>query len=270
MHRDQDDHSLTWAALLGHWAEFAKSALALPDDAQGRQWRDAVVWIISLQAVTFALGDLDRIERDERALGLDRAEILIRECAAKLHEIWRGEPLPERLGELIGDARLTFKNVSQSGVEWLLVGETATVGHPAELAGALVAMGFVGDLYLPVPGQTLFTGSPIAFMSGVDGQPPQTDVVLLVSTWLDVDADPEFAPEPRQVYRQFDFAAGGPVRDLVVDLGGEVFAGQPLLMLAINQGEIQAVPLPPRSMREQSPVPVVFGAAEAEEGGNGR
>ena len=31
---------LTWAALIGHWAAFAKSALALPLDAPGRALRE--------------------------------------------------------------------------------------------------------------------------------------------------------------------------------------------------------------------------------------
>lgn len=72
-----DPRKLTWAALLGRWVEFARSAVALPDDAQGRAYKAVVPDIIGLQAVTMALSELDQLPPDERALGLDRAQILI-------------------------------------------------------------------------------------------------------------------------------------------------------------------------------------------------
>ena len=72
-----DPRKLTWAALLARWVNFARSAVALPDDAQGRAWKSAVPDIIALQAVTMALGELDQLPTEERALGLDRAQVLI-------------------------------------------------------------------------------------------------------------------------------------------------------------------------------------------------
>ena len=67
-----DTDKLTWAALLGRWMAFAKNAVALPDDDAGRRVRNSVVDLITLQAVWFALQNLDELDPDERALGIDR------------------------------------------------------------------------------------------------------------------------------------------------------------------------------------------------------
>ena len=95
---------LTWAVLLGRWTDFARAAVALPRDADGDRWRASVAPVIGLQAVTFALGDLDRLEPAERALGLDRAEVLIGRYSGELHEHWRGVPMHGELVRLIEDA----------------------------------------------------------------------------------------------------------------------------------------------------------------------
>ena len=68
--------------------EFAKSALALPQDATGDALRQSVPDIIMLQAVTCALRDLGDLSADERALGLDRAELLIEKHAEALARRW--------------------------------------------------------------------------------------------------------------------------------------------------------------------------------------
>ncbi len=100
---------LTWAALLGRWVEFAQAAVALPDDAQGRNWRQAVPAIIGLQAVTMALGDADQLAPDQRALGLDRAEILIDRHVRQLHGIFGRSQLHPMLEELILDAHSALR-----------------------------------------------------------------------------------------------------------------------------------------------------------------
>jgi len=97
------DH-LTWAVLLGRWVQFARSAVALPDDAAGRRLRDSVGDIIQLQAVWFALQHVDELPADERALGLDKAEVLIDKHAAALRERFGEEALPAMIEELISDA----------------------------------------------------------------------------------------------------------------------------------------------------------------------
>lgn len=95
----------TWSALLARWVEFARAALALPDTDEGTRWRASVPAIITLQAVTHALGEVDRLPAPERGLALDRAGVLIRENEESVRLLWEAEGLPERLRELVDDAR---------------------------------------------------------------------------------------------------------------------------------------------------------------------
>jgi hypothetical protein len=107
-----DARLLTWAALLGRWMEFAQTAVALPDDADGRAWKQAVPAIIGLQAVTMALREVNDLPNDERALGLDRAEILIERHADELHRAFAGGGLHPMLTELLDDARAALRDTS--------------------------------------------------------------------------------------------------------------------------------------------------------------
>lgn len=100
-----DAGRVTWAVLLGGWIEFAKSSLALPDGGAGRAMRESVSDIIGLQAVWFALQHVDELDADEKALGIDRAEVLIERHAEAIEARWRGEALPGELTVLIEDAR---------------------------------------------------------------------------------------------------------------------------------------------------------------------
>ena len=109
---------LTWAALLGRWVEFARSALALPEDPAGTAVRDSVPDIIMLQAVWFALKDMDDLTAAERALGLDRAEVLIDKHSDALNRRWAGDastPMPRQLQELIDDARSRLTEIQRLG-----------------------------------------------------------------------------------------------------------------------------------------------------------
>jgi len=99
-----DTNKLTWAALLGQWVEFARSAVALPDDADGRAWRSAVPEIIGLQAVAMALRDADRLDHEQLAVGVDRARVLIERHTANLHRAFGTTDLHPMLVELITDA----------------------------------------------------------------------------------------------------------------------------------------------------------------------
>lgn len=94
---------LDWAVLLAKWTEFARAAVALPREGVGAQWRRSITPIITLQAVTLALGELEQIAESERAVALDRAELLINRSAHELEEIW-GADSPEEVGRLIDDA----------------------------------------------------------------------------------------------------------------------------------------------------------------------
>ncbi|MHC4994657.1 MAG: hypothetical protein ACYTGQ_06330 [Planctomycetota bacterium] len=99
-----EPEKLTWAALLGRWIEFAKSSVALPDDGAGRAFKAVVPDIIGLQAVCMALGEADQLEPDQRALGLDRARILVEKHAAHIAERFEGQDVPSGLGALVADA----------------------------------------------------------------------------------------------------------------------------------------------------------------------
>lgn len=110
-----DPHKLTWAALLGRWVDFARSAVALPDDAEGRAWREAVPEIIGLQALAMALGEAEQLDAGELALALDRARILCRHHTDRLNELFG----PDRrdwhpmLRELAQDAEQAIHDAEQ-------------------------------------------------------------------------------------------------------------------------------------------------------------
>ncbi len=258
---DPPDRVLTWTALLAQWTDFAQRAVALPASAEGRRWREAVAPLITLSAVTHALDDLDRVADEERPLALDRAEILCREATHRLHELWRGEALPEQVGALIEDSRSAFERAANAGVEWTVAHGRLRGEDPAVLVERLRRMGFAGELFVPVPGVELFAGAPCAFARAPGGAAPSPSVCAQIASFLRAGGGAVTGPvrvsSPRQVYRQVDFASGRVVRDLVAALDATLPAGQPLLALAIEGG--QPVRLPAARHREaiEAEVPVV-------------
>ena len=156
------------------------------------------------------------------------------------------------------------------------------VPHPAGLVDLLVAgLGFAGDVYLPSPGVLVSAPAPVGFARlspGAGGGVPDVEVTEAIGEFLASAAVAEqgrseaaamvpvasAAPWFRQVYRQFDFAKGGPVRDLVVPEDHTLPAGQPLLVPVLLGGEPQPVSLPPRSghgvagLGVGGPLPVEF------------
>lgn len=238
---------MTWASLLAHWTAIAKASVALPPNAQGDRWRSAVPSIINLQAVTHALAELDRTsDRRERAVGQDKAELLIREHAAALHFLWRGEPLPSELGLMIDDARAALSATQRSGREWRLAGdEPTTFDHPADLAANLLELGFDGDAFVPAPGIAIMPGCPIAFARLDRGGEPHAPVRKAIERFIGHKHPTSIGPCFRQAYRQYDFGTGQIKRDLVVPEQSELAAGQPLLIPLVLQGRPQPIPMPP-------------------------
>lgn len=90
--------------LLSRWTEFAQSALALPDDAEGRAWKRIVPDIIGLQAVTMALNEADDLPADERALAVDRSRVLVDRYSGHIRDAFADKPLHPMLEELVLDA----------------------------------------------------------------------------------------------------------------------------------------------------------------------
>lgn len=272
---DHDDTSrmLTWSALLGKWTEFAQAAVALPDDPEGERWKRAVPSVITLQAVTQALSEIDLVHADERELALDRAEMLCREHVAKLNEAWRGEPMPEGITDLIADSRLAFEAAANAGLEWRLAADRFVAQHPAGLQERLEKAGFRGELFLPSPGVPLFRGAVVAFARGPAGTPPDDDAINAIERFLggrETTHPAERVPVPRQVYRQMNFGLGlnlgtgnepagaaAAGRDLIVPMNESLPPGQPLLMLVIDAGVPCAVPPPPTRPLRLDPLPVV-------------
>lgn len=94
---------LTWAVLLGRWIDFARSGVGLPASGEGRRMRDSIADVIILQAVWFALKNLGELAAEEKALGLDRAAVLIEKHESALRQRW-GVEMPPSMRELISDA----------------------------------------------------------------------------------------------------------------------------------------------------------------------
>lgn len=260
--------AITWTSLLAHWTTIVQASTVLPSNAEGDRWRSAVPHVITLQAVTHALADLDRaIDQAERAVGQDKAEMLIRDSAAKCHALWRGEALPSEVEAMIDDARAALSVTWLSGTEWRLAPKSRdsaanSFDHPSDLISALLSLDFDGDLFVPAPGIVFMTGSPVAFVRGRHGGEPAPRIQATVSKYLAQNQRVEAARQPcfRQVYRQFDFGTGRVARDLVVHETSELAAGQPLLVPAVSQGREMPVPMapPPGSIDRVSEVSVVI------------
>ena len=69
--------ALSWTALLTRWIDFARASVAIPESSEGPRWRESVAPVVNLQAVTFALADLDELAEVDRPFALDRAAVLM-------------------------------------------------------------------------------------------------------------------------------------------------------------------------------------------------
>ncbi len=254
--------------LLAKWTDFAKASVALPEGGEAGRIKQAVPALIGLQGVTAALDEVDQLAPKERAAGLDMAEVLIRQYAGQINEIWRGVSLHEGVEEFITDARTAIEEARRAGAGWILQSESLVGQHPAELVAQLLEMGFAGDVFVPSPGVRLFGGCPVAFARDANGGQPPEDVCALIDEHVaaGLEETGKRAQQMihrgvqrglRQAYRQFDFAKGGPVRDLVVG-EDELPPGQPLLVPALLAGVAQPVSLPIRGASDQDELPVVW------------
>jgi len=213
--------TLTWTALLAKWMDFARASLAAPKDAEGDRWRAAVPAVINLQAVTFALADLARLPEEERPLGRDRAELLIRENTAKLHDIWRGEPMPDSLLEISADARAALERSAYAGAVELIWEGPHSMVMPAVPIGDET-----GTLAVMQPGTIVMPGEPVAWWVERDGGPIIHALPGCRQSEVSV---------PRQVYRQLD-EQGRITDDVVAPIMADLHPGMPLLVPLFEQG----------------------------------
>lgn len=262
---DLRPRELTWAALLAQWLDFARASVALPADAEGDRWRASVAPIINLQAVTFALADLDSLNPDERSLGLDRAEWLICGTVEKLNRLWRGQPCNPLIEEIIRDARRALQ-IAGAGriIEFVLPtilgdgGESNIFAMP-DLCELIIEIAeraeFHGELYIAEPGTLLAGGEPVATIAAEAGAVPPLIASSFESNREPDDqpgsatkdvwrrfalalapAAPRIVPAARQVYRVIDTASGRIQEDRITLLNGEPQPGRPLLMPALENG----------------------------------
>lgn len=166
---------LTWAALLNRWLDFARASVSFPDNASGKRWKDAVVPIITLQSVTFALTEVNDLSHDERALGLDKAQIIIIRETESLISIWPDEPLPVMVRELIEDAKLMLNSAIEGPIYEMNFLSNMTMGRDrsqnyiempdiSELLKNLVGAGFRGTVLAALPGTLLVAGEPSGYI----------------------------------------------------------------------------------------------------------
>lgn len=265
---DTADNS-TWAVLLAGWVHYAQSAVSLPDTEEGQRWKDSVAPTIALHAHAMALGEIEKLDPEERPLAMDKAELGIKEHAADLNEIWKSEPMPGSIVELIEDARDAWEAALHEGVVWLVQSERFKTFHPGELAEMLLDAGFIGEVLIATPGVEMFKGAPVAVCRENFGGQPDDDVLTMIDAYLkacDGDVDhPQVIRPICQVYRQFDFLAGGAQKDIVAPVTGDLQSGQPLLIPVVSGGASCAVPLPPKVSKPLDPAPVVWLGDEGDE-----
>ncbi len=262
MSSEKNTGGLTWSVLLGRWVEFARSAVSLPETGPAGRYRRSVAPLITLHAVTHALAELELLPHDDQPPAIDRAEILIRKSERDLAEIW-GD-LPPEIAVFITEARAALEAAGRPWLEWI-VGEDGTVfGHPGEILEAIADAAPGITLYVPTPGVPFFRGA-VAACLGAPGLPPEhaEGIVPLIGLFLGPAVEgPSGVPAPRQVYRQFDFAKGGPVRDLIAPMSAADTPGQPLLVPSVIEGVVRPVPLPPRGMGQDIGILPVVRAEE--------
>ncbi|MEM1165995.1 MAG: hypothetical protein AAGI30_06855 [Planctomycetota bacterium] len=210
----------TWVALLAHAAEFAKRSVSIPEAEERARWHRATPSVITLQAVCLALVELPRLDRDERALGVDRAELLIAEHAVVLSEAWGTEPMPEGLLELLRDARAGVQVARSLAWIWTVSAEGFEMPHVAtrieelrEDRGLQVALALPAGAEAPV-------GVPVLCVA------PDRDEINVPGAQCSKVVAPA-----TQWYVQSDGGA------LIAPLAGELPAGRPRLELLVDEGE---------------------------------
>lgn len=232
-----DARAQTWSALLAGWTDFARSAAALPKTGDAGLLRRSVPAIIGLQALTHALREIDTLPPAEYAPGVDRASVGVRTLVQELHAIWRGEPMPEALTEIIADAREWLEVAASSGVEFVPADDPYRVPaiDSALLERWIRDYTIDGELWLAPPAFVLRASLPVCFLKEPSGRPPAAALLGAIA-----DALPgclwRRVPRMRQVYQTIDDS--GAVKSFVVKPMNELPVGRPLLRQIVARGSV--------------------------------
>lgn len=210
---------LSWAALLARWTELAAAARAWPRDAEGHRWSQSVPEIIRLQAVTHALQELGTLAETEQPLARDRAAVTVTQAASELDSLWRGEPMPDAILDILDDARRALDRAAWTGMRiawWMGPGVLAMPEldlRDANMPRTVAVM---------APGTPVMPGCPVVWwVGGVVQDVPGCTVGA--------------ATDPVQVYRQFD-DGGIATEDLIAPLDA-LPPGMPLLVPLREDGQ---------------------------------
>ena len=219
---------VSWAALLGRWMEFAQASAALPKTREGDQWRASVTPMITLQAVTFALSEMEQVEASERLLGWDRGEMLCEDAIDQLDQAW-GPAAPPELIEVVEQAEAALTDVLGRFSLVLVQTQPDVLIMPS-----IDIIDSVGACTLAAEGTPIMPGSPMGWWA---------DVELDQVRSLQLPGVLQLLRSPVQVWRcrddQEQFS-----EDVVTDLGTDCDDGLPLLVPRVLDGMPLSDPLP--------------------------
>jgi len=206
--------------------EFARAAVSLPEDGDGERWRRSIVPIISLHAVTMALGELELLPEVDRPFARDRAAVVVADANTALRAAWRSEPMPDSIVTLRNDAIDALETARYAGATELRWPGPGILEMPAVDAASIDPARAATDrrtLCVAAPGTPMMPGAPVAWWIGGEA----ISLPGCIAERVDV---------PRQVYRVLD-RDGRATRDLLVPLTDELPAGMPLLVPLYEDGE---------------------------------
>lgn len=217
--------------------ELARAAVALPPNQEGDRWRESIVPIIELHAIAMALGEIEELRSDERAVARDRAAVGIRRSAAALGVAWRGVEMPDAIREFEQAAISALEVATWAGarqLSWRGDGTLSTPSLPG-VDAVLDGRDRQGSLWVVPPGTPLMPGAPMAWWA--DREDP---ALALLS-----EGGEENLPwsrcaisvvrVPQQLYRVLDHR-GHAVEDRLVPLHETLPAGLPLLVPLLDRG----------------------------------
>ncbi len=222
---------VSWTALLGRWMDFARASRALPKTPEGDQWRDSVTPMITLQAITFSLSEMESVRPAERLLGWDRADLLYEESMEALDEAW-GPRMPADIVDTIEQAEQALEDVLDRFHLVLVHDGSEPLPMPS-----IESIDPVGVYTVMAEGTPVMPGSPMAWWSQVD-----LDRVRSIT----LPGSLHLLRHPVQVWRcrndQDLF-----FEDVVTDLDTQLDPDLPLMVPRVLDGLVLSDPLPDAS-----------------------